>query len=36
MQMKFKGFTKKQLLEIYQQMALSRYLDDRFPIIVFW
>ena len=32
--MKFKGFTKKQLLEIYQQMALSRYLDDKQLILL--
>ena len=32
--MKFKGFTKKQLLEIYQNMALSRYLDDKQLILL--
>ena len=32
--MKFKGFTKKQLLEIYQQMVLSRYLDDKQLILL--
>ena len=32
--MKFKGFTKKQLLEIYQNMAISRYLDDKQLILL--
>ena len=32
--MKFKGFTKKQLLEIYQNMAMSRYLDDKQLILL--
>ena len=32
--MKFKGFTKKQLLEIYQNVALSRYLDDKQLILL--
>ena len=32
--MKFKGFTKKHLLEIYQQMALSRYLADKQLILL--
>ena len=32
--MKFRGFTKKQLLEIYQNMAMSRYLDDKQLILL--
>ena len=32
--MKFKGFTKNQLLEIYQNMAMSRYLDDKQLILL--
>ena len=32
--MKFRGFTKKQLLEIYQNMAISRYLDDKQLILL--
>ena len=32
--MKFKGFTKKQLLDIYEKMALSRYLDDKQLILL--
>ncbi|MDP7027318.1 MAG: dehydrogenase E1 component subunit alpha/beta [Candidatus Marinimicrobia bacterium] len=32
--MKFRGFTKKQLLEIFQNMAISRYLDDKQLILL--
>jgi len=32
--MKFKGFTKKQLMDIYEKMALSRYLDDKQLILL--
>ena len=32
--MKFKGYTKKQLLEIYHNMALSRQLDDKQLILL--
>ncbi len=32
--MKFKGFSKKQLLEIYRNMSLSRYLDDKQLILL--
>ena len=32
--MKFKGFSKKQLLDIYYNMALSRYLDDKQLILL--
>ena len=32
--MKFKGFSKKQLLDIYRNMALSRYLDDKQLILL--
>ena len=32
--MKFKGYTKKQLLEIYHNMALSRRLDDKQLILL--
>jgi len=32
--MKFKGFTKKQLLDIYYKMSLSRFLDDKQLILL--
>ena len=32
--MKFKGFTKKQLMDVYEKMALSRYLDDKQLILL--
>ena len=32
--MKFKGYSKKQLLDIYRQMALSRYLDEKQLILL--
>ena len=32
--MKFKGFTKKQLLDVYYNMALSRQLDDKQLILL--
>lgn len=32
--MKFKGYTKKQLLDIYRNMQLSRYLDEKQLILL--
>ena len=32
--MNFKGFTKKQLFDVYYNMALSRYLDDKQLILL--
>ena len=32
--MKLNGFTKKQLLDIYKKMALSRYLDEKQLILL--
>jgi len=32
--MKFKGYTKKQLIDIYKLMQLSRYLDDKQLILL--
>ena len=32
--MKYKGFTKKQLLDVYYNMALSRQLDDKQLILL--
>ena len=32
--MKYRGFSKKQLIDIYSQMALSRYLDEKQLILL--
>ena len=32
--MKFRGFSKKQLLDIFRNMKLSRYLDDKQLILL--
>ena len=32
--MKFKGYSKEQLLDIYRKMALSRYLDEKQLILL--
>ena len=32
--MKLHGFSKKELLDIYYQMSLSRYLDDKQLILL--
>ena len=32
--MKFKGFSKKELVDIYYKMALSRYLDEKQLILL--
>ena len=32
--MKYKGFSKKQLLDVYSQMVISRYLDEKQLILL--
>ena len=32
--MKFKGYSKNQILDIYRKMVLSRYLDDKQLILL--